>query len=184
MALVAAFLDRDGTIIEDAHYASRPDQVKLISGAAEGLKMLTRKGYLLFVVSNQSGVGRGLIQESEFLAVHARFCEVLQEQGIEIAEFAYCLHHPDDPCLCRKPKTGLVPRKYKGAVIDFTRSVVIGDRGSDVELGVQLGAKPILVRTGKGASTESRWPSPPPSIAVFDGLLQAASRLPDVASNA
>lgn len=184
MALVAAFLDRDGTIIEDAHYPKHPDQVRLLPGAVEGLKLLRRKGYLIFVVSNQSGVGRGLIQESEFLAVHRRFCEVLQQNGVEIAEFSYCLHHPDDPCLCRKPKTGLVPRKYQDQRIDFKHSVVIGDRDSDLELGVQLGAKSILVRTGKGAVTESQWPSPPPFLAIYDGLLQAVLPLPDVASNA
>ncbi len=181
---VAAILDRDGTIIEDAHYPSRPDQVKLIAGAAQALKNLRRKGYVIFVVSNQSGVGRGLIQESEFLAVHQRFCEVLKEAGAEIAQFAYCLHHPDDPCLCRKPKTGLVPRRFNDLPLDFKRSVVIGDRQSDLALGEGLGARSLLVRTGYGAATEARLGESIEPNNVFANLAEAVEHLPDLENNA
>ena len=184
MAVVAAILDRDGTIIEDAHYPSRPDQVKLLPGAADALKSLRRKGYVIFIVSNQSGVGRGLIGETEFMAVHVRFCEVLKEAGVEIAQFGYCLHHPDDPCLCRKPKTALVPRCFNDEAVDFTRSIVIGDRASDLALGDELGAKSLLVRTGYGLATEANLPVGNGPYAVFDGLAQAVADLPDLNHNA
>ncbi len=179
MAIVAAILDRDGTLIEDAHYPKDPNQVKLIAGTGEALQALRRKGYTIFVVSNQSGVGRGLIQESEFLAVHEKICSVLQEAGAQIAQFAYCLHHPDDPCLCRKPKTGLVPRRFNDEAIDFSRSVVIGDRASDLFLGDELGAKSILVRTGYGAATEHGPAVRGGAYPVFDSLIQAVAQLPD-----
>lgn len=184
MAIVAAILDRDGTIIEDTHYPKDPGLVKLIPGAGEALKALRRKGYVIFVVSNQSGVGRGLIQESEFLAVHERFCEVLQEAGAEVAQFAYCLHHPDDPCLCRKPKTGLMPRRFNDQPIDFARSVVIGDRESDLALGDELGARSLLVRTGHGLVTEAGPAGQAGAYSIFDCLAEAVRHLPDLENNA
>jgi histidinol-phosphate phosphatase family protein len=185
MPRAAAILDRDGTIIEDAHYPKDPQKVQLIPGAVEGLQALRRKGYLIFVVSNQSGVGRGLIEESEFLAVHRRFCEVLQAAGAEVDEFGYCLHSPDDPCRCRKPKTGLVPRRFRNEAIDFARSVVIGDRESDLALGEELGARSILVRTGKGLATEDRLSKQQTvPFSVYDSLSQAVTHLPDLKNNA
>ena len=106
----AIFIDRDGTIIEDQHYPRDAEAVKLLPGATEGLQMMVKKGYKLYVIRNQSGVGRGIISDSEFIGVHQRTCELLQEKGIEIVEFAYCLHHPEDKCDCRKPEIGLVPK--------------------------------------------------------------------------
>lgn len=172
------FLDRDGTLIEDAHYPKDPAQVRWIPGAADALREIRRKGYLLFVVSNQSGVGRGLISEEQFLAVHERFCELLREAGVEVAEFGYCLHHPDDPCRCRKPETGLVPKTHGGEPIDFSRSWVVGDRPSDMELGARLGARTVLVRTGKGSETEADWPA---ALTRPDHVLDSLSQLVSIA---
>lgn len=151
--IVAVFLDRDGTIIEDAHYPKDPKKVKLIPGAVEALHLLTEKGYVLFVVSNQSGVGRGIVSDEAFRQVHARFSDLLQGQNVEIAEFMYCFHHPDDPCHCRKPKTGNIPKTYLGKKIDFSQSYTIGDRESDLQLAENLGARGCLVLTGKGEDT-------------------------------
>ncbi|MCX6102896.1 MAG: HAD-IIIA family hydrolase [Proteobacteria bacterium] len=101
MNLAAVFLDRDGTIIEDTHYPKNPDEVVLIPSAIEGLKLMREKGYLLFVISNQSGVGRGLIQDHEFKKVHEKVCALLKDSKIEIDGFAFCFHPPEDLCSCR-----------------------------------------------------------------------------------
>ena len=114
MKPVAVFLDRDGTIIEDAHYITDPDKVVLLPNAIEGLRLMSKKGYLLYIISNQSGVGQGIISEDDFLSVHQRVCELLQKESVPINEFLFCFHHPEDGCHCRKPQTGLVPRRFQG----------------------------------------------------------------------
>ena len=149
----AVFLDRDGTIIEDLHYPREAEKVRLCPNAIEGMRELSLKGYLLFVVSNQSGVGRGIIKDHEFKAVHDKTCELLKANGIEIAEFAFCFHLPSDECQCRKPKTGLIPKEYQGAKLDLKKSFTIGDKECDLELGENIGATPFLVLTGKGAKS-------------------------------
>lgn len=146
----AIFLDRDGTIIEDQHYPKDPHKVVLLPNAVEGLKLMREKGYLLFVVSNQSGVGRGIIKDEEFRQVHEKFCELLKNSNVEIDEFNYCLHHPDDHCLCRKPKTGLIATSFKEQQIDLSKSFAVGDKICDLELADNLGAKGCLVLSGKG----------------------------------
>jgi len=150
------FLDRDGTLMEDTHYPRDPEKVVILPHVVEGLHEMRRKGYLLYVVSNQSGVGRGIIKESEFKAVHARFCELLQNENVEIAEFAYCFHKPEDECTCRKPGIGNIPRAFAGNEIDFKQSFTVGDKECDLELGDNLGARAFLVLTGKGTGTAQR----------------------------
>ncbi len=149
----AIFLDRDGTIIEDQHYPKDPSRVIFCPNASQGLRLMLDKGYLLFVVSNQSGVGRGLIRDDEFRAVHHRCAEILKNAHIEIAEFIYCLHRPEDDCQCRKPKIGQIPKTFKGQALDWKTSFTIGDRLSDLELADALGATGFLVLTGKGQET-------------------------------
>lgn len=141
----AVFLDRDGTIIEDAHYPRDPAVVKLLPNAVAGMKRMREKGYYLFVVSNQSGVGRGIISMPEFKAVHKRVCELLQAEAVEIAEFGYCFHTPEEGCGCRKPQTGLLPREYQGYPLDWTKSFTIGDKTSDAELGRKMGGTGCLL---------------------------------------
>ncbi len=149
----AIFLDRDGTIIEDQHYPRDPGKVMFCPNASEGMRLMMDKGYLLFVVSNQSGVGRGIIKDFEFNSVHQRCAEILQKAKIEIAEFLYCLHKPEDECACRKPKTALVPKTFKGVTLDWTLSFIVGDRESDLQLADNMGAQAALVLTGKGKAT-------------------------------
>lgn len=175
-ALSAILLDRDGTIIEDAHYPKDPELVQFCADAVPGLKLLMEKGYLLYVVSNQSGVGRGIIRDEEFLAVHRRFCEILQREGIDIVEFSYCFSRPDDPSPNRKPATGMAPKEYRGRPIAWSRCRVIGDRLSDLQLGDNMGAQSSLVRTGKGADTEKTLPQNHP-YEVYDTLLDFAVAL-------
>lgn len=178
----AIFLDRDGTIIEDLHYPREAEKVRLIPKAVEGMRRLQEKGYLLFVVSNQSGVGRGIIQDHEFKAVHDRCCQLLQAAGVEIAEFSYCFHQPSDECSCRKPRIGLVAKEFQGAPLDWKASFVVGDKLCDVELGLNIGAQAFLVLSGKGAASlqEMKREGTSGPYQVCDDLLAMAERLPDL----
>jgi len=149
----AIFLDRDGTIIEDTHYPKDPNKVKLLAGAADALKQMSKLGFALGVVSNQSGVARGIISQEQFEAVHKRFKLLIEEHMIDIFHYGYCFHHPDDACDCRKPAIGMVPKQINGSPIDWDKSYIVGDRKSDLELADNLGAKGILVLTGMGEET-------------------------------
>jgi D-glycero-D-manno-heptose 1,7-bisphosphate phosphatase len=151
----AILLDRDGTLIEDTHYPRDPSKIRWLEGVPEALHLFQRAGYRIFVVSNQSGVGRGIITFDEFQAVHDRFTELVTDAGVSIDEFHYCFDHPKLKSLFRKPATGMIPRHWKGLAIDWTRSVAVGDRMSDLALGIAMGIPTsYLVRTGLGAKTE------------------------------
>ncbi len=176
------FLDRDGTLIEDTGYLKDPEPVLLLPRVAEGLAEFKRKGYLLFVVSNQSGVGRGLITDAQFTAVHSRVVSLLGGIGIELDGFAYCFHRPEDGCACRKPGVGLIPKELYGTPLDLTKSIVVGDRRVDLELGHALGANAFLVLSGTGIKTQdalSRDPTPAPWRKGTD-LLEIAKLVPAV----
>jgi len=151
--VAAVFLDRDGTIIEDRHYLNDPEKVLLIAGVGAALRQLQEKGFLLFIVSNQSGISRGYINDQQFKAVHQKVCEVLQAEGVKISEFAYCFHHPDERCQCRKPAPGLIPKAFEGQKIQLDRSFVVGDSLCDLKLADAVGAQGCLVKTGKGMKT-------------------------------
>ena len=147
----AAFLDRDGTIIEDTGFVRDPDQVRLISGSAGAIRRLNEAGWVVVVVTNQSGIARGLLTKADYDAVAARLDALLAEHGARIDASYMCPHHPEmtGPCDCRKP--GL--KHYLAAAerfgIDFTGSIFVGDRMSDVEPAKALGGTGILVATGE-----------------------------------
>ena len=144
----AAFLDRDNTLIYDPGYIHEPEKVELLEGVPEGLKLLKRKGFLLVVISNQSGIGRGYFEERDFWAVNERIQELLKPYGIQIDAFYFCPHRPDEECMCRKPNTMLVERAAEELNIDVGKSIVIGDKDSDVELGIRAGCR-AAVKVGK-----------------------------------
>jgi len=155
MALKAVFLDRDGTINYDPGYLNNPDDVFLIEGVGEALRILKNAGYLLLVVSNQSGIARGLITEEEVLAVNNRINDLLRKyHGVSIDHFFYCPHHEDfsDPedCNCRKPATGMFDQAQQKYDIDISRSWMIGDSVADIVAAANLGIPSILVATGNG----------------------------------
>jgi histidinol-phosphate phosphatase family protein len=129
------FLDRDGTINEDPGYLSDPSMVKLLPGVGEALARLKKAGFLLIVVSNQSGVGRGLIQLEKLPLIHQRMDELLSAHGVKIDHYEFCIHHPDDECECRKPKPRLLLDSGARWGVDFSRSYMVGDRDSDVGAG-------------------------------------------------
>lgn len=147
----AVFLDRDGTIIEEVNFLSDPDQVNLFTGTLEALRSLKDAGYLIIVVTNQSGVGRGFFSEDDVHAVHARIQELTKDA---VDAFYFCPHLPDDGCECRKPGDGMMRQAAMEFGIDLTNSWIIGDKSLDVRAGNFAGIKSILVRTGYGSSHE------------------------------
>jgi len=139
----ALFLDRDGTIIEDRGYMDDPALVQLLPGAAETLRALAREGWVFVVVSNQSGVGRGLITQPEMEAVQARFMEMMRDAGVEIAASYICVHRPDEGCHCRKPSPFYVQEAAREFGLDLAQSWTIGDRRSDILCGKNAGCRTI-----------------------------------------
>jgi len=143
----AIFIDRDGTIIHDADYLSSVAELEVFDFASEAMEMLREKGYLIIVISNQSGIGRGIFDAD---AVHAIHREINERLGGPIDAFYFCPHLPDDRCECRKPAIGLLRQATEDFTIDIPNSWVIGDKRSDVELGFNAGVATALVLTGYG----------------------------------
>jgi D-glycero-D-manno-heptose 1,7-bisphosphate phosphatase len=148
-------LDRDGTLIVEKNYLASVDQVELIPGAAEGMRLLGEAGFGLIVVTNQSGIARGKLTLDTLAAVHAEIESRLGREGVRLAAFYFCPHGPADGCECRKPKTFMVRRAAADFGFDLGECIVIGDKPADVELGVNCGARTILVRTGYGRESEA-----------------------------
>lgn len=140
----AVFLDRDGTLIEDVGYPRDPEAVRLLAGAPEALAALRRAGFALVVVSNQSGIGRGLVSREEADAVHARFVAELRACGVELDDVRYCPHAPEDGCACRKPAAGLLLDSAHELGLDLGRSFMVGDKPADVEAGRTAGCRTVL----------------------------------------
>jgi len=147
---IAVFLDRDGTINEDVGYLDSPERLKLLPDAAEAIRQLNEHGLQAVVLTNQSGVARGYYSEETLKAIHHHLEQLLTEQGAELDGIYYCTHHPDDVCDCRKPSLGMVQAACRELSIDLSRSYVIGDKITDLQLARNAGAKGILVLTGYG----------------------------------
>jgi D-glycero-D-manno-heptose 1,7-bisphosphate phosphatase len=151
----AVFLDRDGTINEDPGYLGDPEKVILFPNSGKALSILKNDLKLkLIVVSNQSGIARGLITENDVEQVNNRINSLLSEYNVQIDAFYYCPFHPDfnseEECLCRKPSPELVLKAAKENNINTSGSYFIGDTPADIECGSRAGLKTILVRTGYG----------------------------------
>jgi len=146
------FLDRDGTVIDDTGYIGDPDLVHFLPGVFAALRRLQDAGYQLVVISNQSGIGRGVITQGQYDLVAQRIDKDLAQHGIRIATY-YCPHSPDDGCSCRKPSPYLLSRAAQDLDIDLSRSYMIGDRLTDVEAGAAAGCKTILL--GRSPSEEA-----------------------------
>jgi D-glycero-D-manno-heptose 1,7-bisphosphate phosphatase len=172
----AVFLDRDGTIIQEKAYLADPDEVELVPGALDAMRTLRDAGYALVVVTNQSGIARGLYTLDEYRAVAARIDEVLSRSDLVVDRTEFCPHHPDvtGPCPCRKPATGMYVRAADALGIDVASSFFIGDKITDVRPALELGGTGILVRTGYGRDLESE---APPDVWVVDDLAAAARRI-------
>lgn len=155
-----AFLDRDGTLIEDVGYISDPEQVVFLDGAIDALRTLRDLGFALIVVSNQSGIARGLISEQQADAVHRRFLALLEDEGVGLDAVRYCPHGPDANCSCRKPLPGLLLDAAHDLGIDLAHSVMVGDKADDVEAGRRAGCRTVRFGDDDGADFSAPdWPA-------------------------
>jgi D-glycero-D-manno-heptose 1,7-bisphosphate phosphatase len=152
----AVFLDRDGTLNEDFGYVHRFEDFRWLPGAKDAIRRLNAAGVYVFVVTNQSGVARGLFEEDAVTVLHAGMLEDLRKLGAGIDDFRYCPHHPDvgiDPyrriCACRKPAPGMILDLIAHWPVDPARSVMVGDKAIDVEAGRTAGITAEMVRSGE-----------------------------------
>lgn len=141
----AIFLDRDGTLSEDSGYPSRKEQLQILPHVPEALKQMDRLGYLLMIISNQSGIARGYFTESEAQLFTRCLQETLKSSGVTIHASYYCPHSPEDNCACRKPKPGLILRAAQDHGIDLLHSFVVGDKISDAVAGENAGCRGVLI---------------------------------------
>jgi D-glycero-D-manno-heptose 1,7-bisphosphate phosphatase len=175
----AVFIDKDGTLIHDVPYNVDPERIELAPGAALAAMMLSEAGYALVVVSNQSGVARGMFAQDALAAVEQRLRELLADFDVPLSGFYYCPHHPQGsvprystPCACRKPEPGMLLQAADDLGIDLAKSWLIGDILDDVEAGRRAGCRTVLLDNGH----ENKWqwnPSRRPDIVAGD-LAQAA----------
>ncbi len=164
----AAFLDRDGTLIEEVNFLSNVDDLRVFPFTFEALKLLKDAGFLIVVVTNQSGIGRGIYDEAAMNAIH----EEMQAQldGM-IDAFYFCPHLPCDGCSCRKPNLGMLEAAVRDFSIDLANSWMIGDKKIDVEAGKKAGSKTAMVMTGYGRGHADQLDSKPDVLA--ENLLDA-----------
>jgi D-glycero-D-manno-heptose 1,7-bisphosphate phosphatase len=181
VATPAVFLDRDGTLIEDVGYVDRLDRMRLYPWSVEAVRLLRRAGYAAVVVTNQAGVARGMINEQVVVEVRDHLQEHLARAGERLDGHYYCPHLPDAPvaayrrrCRCHKPEPGMIRQAAAELTLDLSRSVVVGDRWTDIRLARAAGTAAILVETGYGAS-QAASPAPGETAdAVASNLLEAA----------
>lgn len=170
----AVFIDRDGTINVEKEYLYRVDDFEFVPGAPQALRLLNDAGFLVVVVTNQSGVARGYYTEEDVGILHRHIAAELAKTGARVDAWYYCPHHPSGrgsyslPCRCRKPLPGMLLEAARHHNIDLAESVMIGDRLADMEAGIAAGCRTILVRTGYGAADEARVS---PGTMVCDDLL-------------
>lgn len=145
----AVFLDRDGVINVDKGYVYKLSNLEFIPGSVNALKKLKKLGYLLIIITNQSGIGRGYYNKRDYLKFKNEFHKILNEKGVKIDAEYYCPHAPEDNCECRKPNTKLIKNAIKEHKVYVSKSFFIGDKTSDILAGKNAGLKTILVKTGK-----------------------------------
>jgi D-glycero-D-manno-heptose 1,7-bisphosphate phosphatase len=176
----AVFIDRDGTINEEKEYLYRTDDFVFIPGAVQAIRMLNEAGFLVVVVTNQSGVARGYYSEEDVHQLHRYVSAQLEQCGARVDAWYYCPHHPAGrgsyalPCRCRKPLPGMLLEAAGRFAIDLESSIMIGDKLIDIQAGAVAGCRSILVRTGYGYEEELSCQS---SVEVYDDLLAAAESL-------
>jgi rfaE bifunctional protein nucleotidyltransferase chain/domain len=171
----ALFVDRDGTVIEDVGYPRDAEEVRLLPGCGAALAALKKRGFALVVVSNQSGIGRGLIRADQAEAVHRRFARLLEEHGANADAVYYCPHAPEEGCDCRKPSPQGLLRAARELGLCLQRSFMIGDKPTDVEAGQRAGCRTVLLHAGPYVA--GCGPSPDRVAANWEEVLQYVSRL-------
>jgi D-glycero-D-manno-heptose 1,7-bisphosphate phosphatase len=162
----AAFLDRDGVVIEEIGHLRRREDVRLLPGAALAVRTLHELGFLVIVATNQSVVARGLCTEADVSEIHSEVARQLAAEGAQVDDWLYCPHHPDGAvaryridCACRKPKPGMLIEAQIRHGLNLAESFLIGDKISDIVAAHRAGCRAVLVRTGHGAA-EMNLPNP------------------------
>jgi D-glycero-D-manno-heptose 1,7-bisphosphate phosphatase len=172
-------LDRDGVINFDSDaFIKNPDEWRPIPGSLEAVARLNQAGFRVVVASNQSGVGRGLFDMATLNAIHAKMHKLASQAGGRIDAVFFCPHSADSKCACRKPKPGLFQEIASRLHIDLRGVYAVGDALRDVQAAREVGARPVLVRTGKGERTVAGGQLPA-DVPVYDNLLQAAQAIID-----
>ena len=168
----AAFIDRDGTLIEEVNFLSSVEDLQVFPYTADALRMLKENGFWIVVVTNQSGIGRGIYSEADMHAIH----DAMQAQlGGAIDAFYFCPHLPDEGCECRKPGLGMLNFAQRDMPIDLGRSWMIGDKRIDVETGQAAGIGTALVLTGYGLKHRDELQQSPD--VVSENLLEVVERI-------
>lgn len=176
----AVFLDRDGTMLEEGNYVDRLDRLIFFPYTIDAIRMLNDEDLAVVVVTNQSGVARGMYPESFVAAAHHYIDERLRAGGARVDGYYYCPHHPEgsvaelrQDCECRKPRPGQLLQAAKDLDLDLPQSFIVGDRWKDIEAGKAVGARAVLVRTGYGREAEHAKPAD--DTLVVDNLIQAVA---------
>ena len=173
-------LDRDGVINHDSpDFIKSPDEWLPIDGSPEAIGTLSAAGFDVAVASNQSGVGRKLLDKPTLEAIHDKMLAIVREAGGDISQITYCPHHPDEGCECRKPKPGMLKELSRRYGVPLTHVPVIGDSLRDIDAAIAVDARPIVVRTGNGAKTVAALEARGDSVEVFEDLAAAVAALVD-----
>ncbi|WP_343673572.1 HAD family hydrolase [Chitinophaga sp.] len=175
----AIFIDKDGTLIQDVPYNVDPDQIVLEQHAGRAMQLFSEQGFMLVVITNQSGIARGYFKEEQLAGVQQKINALLRAYNVRLDGFFYCPHHPQGTirpyavdCSCRKPRSGMLKAAAEKLNIDLTNSWMIGDILHDVEAGNQAGCRSLLVNNGH----ETEWTITPQRRPVYiaSNLLDAA----------
>ena len=174
------FIDRDGTLIEEAGYLNRLDRLAFFPYSVDAVRSLNRAGLAVVLITNQGGIAKGLLDETFLEQAHGIILERLRGGGASVDGIYYCPHHPEGTiaplrvdCDCRKPRPGLLTRAARDLDLDLARSFMVGDRVKDLETGRAVGARTVLVRTGYGADEEAS--AGGKADAIVDTLIDAAA---------
>lgn len=150
-------LDRDGVINRESdEFIKSPDEWEPIKGSIGAISRLSQAGYYIVVITNQSGIGRELFSADKLSEIHLRMINEIQQQGGKIESILFCPHHPDDDCLCRKPRTGLYQELAQRLNVNFSGVYSVGDSLRDLQAAKSAGAIPVLVKTGNGRKTQKK----------------------------
>ncbi len=181
-ALPAIFLDRDGVINQEVHYLSKPEDMALIPGVGQAIARINAARVPVIVVTNQSGIARGYLNEDDLLVLHERMTQLLAAEGASVQGIYYSPFHPDGQdeyqkdSICRKPGPGMIFAACEDFAIDLAESVLIGDKIADIDAGRAAGMKTVLVRTGHGAQ-QADMPGASNADFIADDLPSAVDRL-------
>ena len=180
MTRPAVVLDRDGTLIEERGYLDRLDLLELYPWTVDAVRLLNRAGFATVVVTNQSAIGRGIIDEPFLRSVHDAIDARLAAGGARMGAYYFCPHHPEaeveryrSVCRCRKPKPGMIEQACRDLGLDAARSVMVGDRWLDMACGRAAGTRTALVRTGHGGHEIEHRPAGAACDAILNNLMEA-----------